>query len=66
MAEKDICFLLQGKIEEKDTTGLEDCWVNQVLSFSEKGRDHGRAAGVFEGPGVANSRNALTGFEKLE
>ena len=46
-----------GIVSESEETG-EDVWsVSQVLSFAENGR-------VQDG-GVWNSKNALTGFEKL-
>ena len=49
-----------GKVRASEVTGKEACCVNQVLSCS--GNECGLADLFY---GIENSKNVLTGFEKL-
>ena len=63
-----MCLLWVGRVRRIELTGVDDWSVNQVLSFNVNGSPVADCVWVrvdLEG-GVENSRNALTGFEKLE
>ena len=64
---KFSCCGLAGKVSEIELTGVEVWSVSHVLSFRENG-SFGVAEIFVRGvwiSGVWNSKNALTGFEKL-